>query len=323
MSDFRYTRPQSLAEAHKALGGPGSVAIGGGTDLLVLIDEGLAAPSLVVDVRDLPGAREITAGSDGSLRIGGGVRIADLASDKRIRADFPALADASASVGTPALRNMGTLAGNLMQRPRCWYFRRGVHCFKNGGTSCAAVDGEHRYHGIIGGGTCNAVHPSDPATALLALDAQVEVAAPDGTVLRAGLDELYDGAAANPAGEARIGAGELIAAVILPEAARGGAQHWEKVMQRAAWDFALVSCAAVRRRDGSVRMALGGVGAAPWRVPLSVEEDVASGGLDAESLDALAERAMYDAKPLRGTEYKVPLAKALLRRAFSAVVGGR
>lgn len=337
MSEFRYTRPTSLADALAALGAQGSAAIGGGTDLLTTIDEGLTAPSLVVDVRDIPGAREITLLPDGSARIGGGVRIADLATDERIRAHFPALADAAASVGTPALRNMGTLAGNLMQRQRCWYLRRGVKCFKHGGTKCAAVEGEHQYHGIIEAGTCRAVHPSDPAVALLALDAQVEVAgpaskraldaasprarrtdAPDiaSTTRTLSIDALYAGAAESPQGETTLAPGELITAVLLSAESSGGVQHWEKLMQRAAWDFALVSCAAVRRRDGSVRMALGGVGLAPWRVPESIEEDVASGGLDEESLEPLAERAMYDAAPLPGTAYKVTLARTLLRRAM-------
>ncbi len=319
MSDFAYTRPATLDDARAALAERGSVAIGGGTDLLVLIDEGLAAPRRVVDVRALPGARDIRRLPDGDLRLGGGVRIADLASDATVRAEYPLLADASRSVGTPALRNMGTLAGNLLQRPRCWYFRRGVKCFKNGGSTCAAVDGEHRYHGIVASGTCRAVHPSDPAVALLALDARVEIAQTDGDLREVAIDAFFDGAAANPHGEAALGPGEILTAVLLPAAASGGAQHWEKLMQRGAWDFALVSCAATRRRDGLVRMALGGVGAAPWRVPLSIEEDVASGGLDDESFDALAERAMYDAEPLEGTSYKVTQAEALLRRAMRAL----
>lgn len=318
MTDFAYSRPSTLDEARAALAESGSVAIGGGTDLLVLIDEGLASPKRVVDLRAIPGAREIRHLPDGDLRLGGGVRIADLASDATVRAEFPLLADASASVGTPALRNMGTLAGNLLQRPRCWYFRRGVKCFKNGGTQCAAVEGEHQYHGIIASGTCRAVHPSDPAVALLALDARVEIAGANGDLRELGIEAFFEGAAANATGETALAPGEIITAVIIPSASAGGSQHWAKLMQRGAWDFALVSCAATRRRDGLVRMALGGVGASPWRVPLSIEEDVASGDLDEESFDALAERAMYDAEPLTGTTYKVTQAQTLLRRAMRA-----
>lgn len=325
---FGYHRATSLHDAQAQLAAPGNVAIGGGTDLLVTIDEGLVAPTRVIDVREVPAARGIAVASDGSVRIGGAVRIAEIAAHPTLRERFPALAEAAASVGTPALRNMGTLAGNLMQRPRCWYFRRGVRCFKNGGTSCAAVEGEHQYHGIVVDGTCHAVQPSDPAVALLALDARVEIARAATPGAKPGGDpdtrtvplaEFYHGAAANPRGETTLGEGELILAVHLPAESSGGTQHWEKVMQRGAWDFALVSCAAIRRADGAVRMALGGVGAAPWRVPLSIEEDVASGGLDPESFDALAERAMYDAQPLPGTAYKVTIAQAVLRRAMKAL----
>jgi xanthine dehydrogenase YagS FAD-binding subunit len=319
VTDFAYVRPTSLDDARAVLAQRGSVAIGGGTDLLVLIHEGLASPERVVDLRALPGAREIRRLADGDLRLGGGVRIAELVGDATVLADFPLLAAACGSVGTPALRNMGTLAGNLLQRPRCWYYRRGVKCFKNGGTECAAVEGEHHYHGIVSSGTCRAVHPSDPAVALLALDARVEVVQQNGDLRELAVEAFFDAAAADPLREAALGSGEIITAVILPASAGGGAQHWEKLMQRGAWDFALVSCAATRRPDGLVRMALGGVGAAPWRVPLSIEEDVASGGLDDESFDALAERAMYDAEPLRGTAYKVTQAQTLLRRAMRAL----
>lgn len=317
---FAYVRPDSLADALDALGHPDAVAIGGGTDLLVWIGEGLATPSRVVDVRALPGARDITLRPDGALRIGAAVRIAEIAGHASVRSGFPALASAAASVGTPALRNMGTLGGNLAQRPRCWYLRRGVNCFKNGGDWCWAVDGEHQYHGIVPGGTCRAVHPSDPAVALEALDAHVEIAGPEGASRRVTIAALFAGAAANPMAEHTLAPGELITAIELPAAAAGGRQHWEKIMQRGAWDFALVSCAAARRTDGTVRIALGGVGAGPWRVALSVEEDVASGGLDDDSLDALAERALYDTEPLAGNGYKIWIAQAALRRAMRTLV---
>ncbi len=316
MTRFAYLRPSTLDEALEALRDPASRAIGGGTDLLTCIDEGIAAPERVVDVRSLAELRGISLAKDGAARIGAAVRIADIASHATLRAAFPSLADAALSVGSPALRNSGTLGGSLAQRQRCWYLRRRVPCFKNGGTQCAAVEGEHSYHGIIAAGTCHAVHPSDPAVALDALDARVVTSARTLSIA-----DLFAGAAANPRAETVLKEDELILAVDLPAAAAGGAQHWEKIIQRGAYDFALVSCAAARRIDGSVRMSLGGVAAGPWRLPLSIEEDVASGGLDEESLDALAERAMYDAAPLPGTAYKVRIAQALLRRAMRAISG--
>jgi xanthine dehydrogenase YagS FAD-binding subunit len=319
MSSFTYLRPATLPDALAALGDPGSRAIGGGTDLLPCVDEGVVQLTRVVDIRDLPGARDITVRADGSARIGAGARLAEIAEHEGVRVHFPLLAESAAAVGTPALRNMGTLGGNLGQRTRCWYFRRGVACFKNGGDRCAAYGGEHEYHGIVGGVSCHAVHPSDPAVALEVLDAQVAIAGGGGASRSCSIADLYAGAGKDPHGELTLAPGEIITALELPAAAAGGAQHWEKVIQRGAWDFALVSCAAARRTDGSVRMALGGVGLGPWRVALSVEEDVASGGLDEESIDALAERAMYDAVPLARNGYKVWMAQAVLRRAMRAL----
>lgn len=316
--EFAYERPTSLESVLEALAASGSVAIGGGTDLLVLVEEGLAKPQRVVDVRAYAGAGDIELRADGSARIGGAARIADVAAHQGLRAHFPVLAEACGSVGTPALRNMGTLGGNLAQRQRCWYFRRGVACFKNGGDACAAVAGENQYHGIVAEGPCRAVHPSDPAVALLALGARVAIASKSGSRTIA-LEELYAGAEADRERDVMIASDELITAIELDAAAADGAQHWEKLMQRGAWDFALVACAAARRADGSVRMALGGVGLGPWRVPSSIEEDVSSGGLDPESIDALAERALYDVEPLAKNAYKVEMARALLRRAVAAI----
>jgi xanthine dehydrogenase YagS FAD-binding subunit len=316
---FEYAHATALPDALSALAVEGTLPVAGGTDLVPCVDEGILSPTRVLDIRGLPGARDITLHADGSATIGAAVRISDLATHPQVRAHFPLLADAAASVGTPALRNMGTIGGNLVQRHHCWYFRRGVGCFKRGGTQCAAVDGEHEYHGIVAAGTCRAVHPSDPAVALEALDATVVVARVGADERRLSIAELFAGAATNALSEVTLAHGELITAIELPAAAANGVQHWEKVMQRGAWDFALVSCAAARRADGAVRIALGGVALAPWRIALSVEEDIASGGLDEDSIDALAERAMYDVEPLARNGYKVTLAQTVLKRAMQAL----
>jgi len=316
MKAFHYHRPATYADALTALGAADSVALGGGTDLLVTMKEGLAEPAHLVDVRHLRGARVITVGEDGSTRIGGAVRIAELAASEIIVERFAALAEACRMVGTPALRNMGTIAGNLCQRPRCWYFRRGVPCMKNGGTGCAAVGGENQYHAILGGGPCRAVHPSDPAIALTALEASVEIVGAGEVRRSVPIEAFFANAASNPLGETVLAPGEIIEAITLPAHSSGGTQRYEKLMQRGAWDFALVSLAGIKRRDGEVRLVLGGVSPAPHRVNPSVEEDVASGALDDESADALAERALYDAAPLSHNGYKALQAAALLKRAM-------
>jgi xanthine dehydrogenase YagS FAD-binding subunit len=316
MKPFDYHRPDSSADALTALGVAGSAALGGGTDLLVTMKEGLIEPAQLVDLRHLPGARDITSRPDGSVRLGGAVRIADLAAHGVIRGRFAALAESARLVGTPALRNMGTIAGNLCQRPRCWYFRRKIPCLKNGGGGCAAVDGENQYHAILGGGPCRAVHPSDPAVALTALDASVELLAAHGATRSVPIESFFANAASNPVAESVLRPGEMIEAIEIPAHSAGGTQRYVKLMQRGAWDFALVSLAGVKRTDGEVRLVLGGVAAAPHRVNQSVEEDVASGALDDESADALAERALYDAAPLSKNGYKVDQAATLLKHAM-------
>ena len=152
MSPFTYNREAALPSALTRLAVPGQMAIGGGTDLLVTIDEGLAHPDGVVDVRALAELLGISSEADGSLRVGGACRLADIAQHQLVRERYPLLASACDQVGTPAIRAMATLGGNLAQRPRCWYFRRGIECHKTGGSTCPAEHGENQYLAIVEGG---------------------------------------------------------------------------------------------------------------------------------------------------------------------------
>ena len=316
MHPFDYHAPRTAEDAEALLAAPGAMPLGGGTDLLVFFEEGLGRPDVLVDLRRLPGAREIRELPDGGLRLGAGVRIGELAAQPVVTKRFPALAEAAASVGTYALRAMGTLGGNLCQRPRCWYFRRAVPCLKNGGDGCPARDGENQYHAILDGGPCYIVHPSDPAVALTALDATVELAGAAGRRRMVPIADFYRLPRERLDHETVLEHGEVIAAVELPGSAAGGRQFYHKVMQRGAWDFALVSLAAVRRTDGEVRLVLGGVAPRPYRIYGSIEEDVSVGNLDEDDIETLAARALYDAEPLAHNGYKVRIAEALLRRGI-------
>ena len=318
MRAFSYRRPTSFAEAAELLKQPDAHPLGGGTDLLVCIEERIASPASVVDLRAIAGATDIGYQRGEGLRIGGASRIQDVAGHTIVRERYPALARACEVVGSPALRNMGTLGGNLCQRPRCWYFRRGIRCLKNGGTSCPARDGENQYLAIRDGGPCYIVHPSDPAVALVALDAELELSSGSG-MRRVKVADFYVLPSERLDHETVLESDEVVSAVIVPDTFASGPQLYRKLMQRGAWDFALVSIAAARRRDGSVRMAMGGVAPRPWRVPLSLEEDVASGSLDEDSIVALAERSLYDAQPLSKNGYKVALAASLLRDAIREI----
>jgi xanthine dehydrogenase YagS FAD-binding subunit len=312
---FSYQRATTFSEAAQLLGRPDAQPLGGGTDLLVCIEEGIVAPSALVDLRSIPGSDAIATVAGEGLRIGAAARVHEIAMHPEVQQRFPALARACEVVGSPALRHMGTIGGNLCQRPRCWYLRRGIPCLKNGGTSCPARDGENQYHAILDGGPCYIVHPSDPAVALTALDAEVELVAGDG-MRTLPISSFYVLPRDRIDHETVLRPGEVVSAVVVKDVFAGGPQLYRKLMQRGAWDFALVSIAAARRRDGAVRLVLGGVAPRPWRVPESVEEDVASGGLDEDSIVALAERALYDAEPLAKNGYKVSLAASLLRDAM-------
>jgi xanthine dehydrogenase YagS FAD-binding subunit len=316
---FAYHPARSLEDAAEQLGEPGAMALGGGTDLLVLVEEGLARPERLVDLRRIPGGRGIEQLADGTIRIGAAARIDDIARSELVRRRLPALAEACGAVGTPALRAMGTLGGNLCQRPRCWYFRRAIPCLKNGGDACPAVEGENQHLAILDGGPCHIVHPSDPAVALTALEAVVEVSGGAARGRRVPIGELYVLPSERLDAETSLSAGEFVTAVEIPPGA-AGRQRYHKLMQRDAWDFALVSLAAARRENGDVRLVLGGVAPRPYRVNVSIEEDVASGNLDAQDVATLADRALYDARPLSRNGYKLDLAAALLRRGISELL---
>ncbi|MGQ0645927.1 MAG: FAD binding domain-containing protein [Gemmatimonadaceae bacterium] len=316
MHPFAYVRPDSWESATGALSAVGAVALGGGTDLIPLTRESLAAPQQVVDLRGIEEATSLHWTEDGSLSIGAAVTLRDIVRNARVRADFPALVLSCHAVGSYALRNMGTLGGNLCQHVRCWYYRHGHECLRSGGGICSALDGENQYHAIFPQGPCVAVHPSDPAVALSALEAVVHVR--DRHAARSVPCAEFFAASRNRLdAETVLAAGEVVTAVTIPASSSGGMHFYEKIMQRGAWDFALVSLAAIRRRDGDVRMFLGGVANTPWRVTDSVEEDVASAGLSDDDIETLAQRALYDAQPLAMNGYKLEIAAALIRRAIT------
>jgi xanthine dehydrogenase YagS FAD-binding subunit len=279
------------------------------------MEAGLDRANRLVDLTRVAAIRGIATLADGGLTIGASAPLEAIAEHPDVRGRFGALALAAAAVGTPALRAMGTLGGNLCQRYRCWYLRSRIPCLKNGAAGCPAKDGENQYHAVLGDGPCHAVHPSDPAVSLLALDARVTVQGSSGSRALS-IDDLYREAATNPHSEVSLAPGEFISSIELPAASAGGTQRFTKLMQRGAWDFATVSLAGLKRADGTVRLVLGGVAPAPWRVNESVEEDVASGELDEDSADALALRALHDAKPLARNGYKVQQAAALLKRVM-------
>lgn len=267
MRAFGYERARTPAEAAAAVARiPGAKFIAGGTNLLDLMKLEIETPSYLVDVNGL-GLDEIAKTDEGGLRIGALVRNTDLAADRRVRRDYPVLARALLAGASGQLRNRATTAGNLLQRTRCPYFYD-THqaCNKRQpGSGCSAIGGFSRQHAIVGvSDACLATHPSDMAVAMRVLDATVETVRPDGQARSIPLADLHRLPGDSPQIEHTLAAGELITAVTLPKPL-GGQHFYRKVRDRASYAFALVSVAAVVQRDGSGRVALGGVAHKPWR----------------------------------------------------------
>lgn len=328
MKPFDYVAPVTLQESLRALreGNADEVRpLAGGTDLLPLMKAQITQPRLLVNLKrvsELPRTIEENAGG---IRIGALATLADLEQHPLIGRDYALLAQAAGSAATPQLRNLATVGGTLLQRPRCWYFRnRHFHCWLKGGDSCHARSGENALHAIFDTGPCRAVHPSDVACALAALEATVEIRGPKGSRQLA-LRDLMIPPAEKRRVETTLQAGEVVLAMHLPPLAPGTGSVYLKVMDRAAWAFATVSCAAiVRMRAGTIedlRVVLGGVAAVPWSVTAAMQPLVGTRP-DEAALAAAARAALADAEPLRMNGYKLPLAEALIRRALRGLTVG-
>lgn len=322
MRSFDYIRPESISEAIAALGSAdgSSRALAGGTDLLTLMKGEVSSPARLVDIKRLPELDDAIDDSGDGLRIGALATLAQLEDDLRIQGSYTALAEAAAVAATPQLRNMATIGGNLLQRPRCWYFRsEHVRCWLNGGDECFAREGENQYHALFDVSPCVAVHPSDLATALTVLDASVTVRGGQGgrTV---SLDEFLAPPEEGRRTETTLGPDELIVAVTLPGPSGDTRSTYLKAMDRKVWAFALASVGASVTMDGasiaSARLVLGGVAPVPVRAEVA-EAMLAGTNPSPELFERVADTALAEATPLAKNGYKVPLLKQLIARALS------
>jgi xanthine dehydrogenase YagS FAD-binding subunit len=307
MKAFTYERAHSTAEAAAAVARiAGAKFIAGGTNLLDLMKLEIETPAHLIDVNGLK-LDTIEATDDGGLRIGALVRNTDLAADPRVRHDYGLLSRALLAGASGQLRNKATTAGNLLQRTRCPYFYdTNQPCNKRKpGSGCAAIGGFSRAHAVLGvSENCIATHPSDMAVAMMALDATVETVRADGTARSIAIAEIYRAPGDTPQLETVLGAGELITAVTLPKPI-GGTHVYRKVRDRASYAFALVSVGAIVQRDGSGRVALGGVAYKPWRVA-AAEAEMPRG------TKTVAERLLAGAKPTHENAFKLPLVERTL-----------
>jgi xanthine dehydrogenase YagS FAD-binding subunit len=316
MKAFTYERARTPAEAATAAARmSGAKFVAGGTNLLDLMKLEIETPTHLIDVNGLA-LDAIEAAPDGGLRIGALVRNTDLAADSRIRRDYGVLSRALLAGASGQLRNMATTAGNLLQRTRCPYFydtdqpcnKRVPH------SGCSALGGYSRQHAVVGvSDSCIATHPSDMAVAMRVLDATVETTQPGGAARRIPIADFYRLPGSTPHLETVLAPGELITAVTLPRPL-GGRQIYRKVRDRASYAFALVSVAAVVQRDGSGRVALGGVAPMPWRV------EAAEPALPRGAQSTVAQM-LAGARTTAENAYKLPLAERTLAAVLEQARG--
>jgi xanthine dehydrogenase YagS FAD-binding subunit len=295
---------------------------GGGSDLLGLVKEHLVAPDVLVSLKTIKGYDQVKSAS-GGVNIGGLITLDALSRNEVVRRQFTVLAEAAETVATPQVRNVGTLAGNVCQRPWCWYFRNGFPCYKNGGNTCFSFGGENQFHAIFGGGPSYIVHPSDTAVALAALDAKFRIVGPSGERVLAAAD-FFALPQQNPARENVLASDEVLAEIDVPALRPGSRSTYHKIMDREAWTHAVVSAAIVLEMDKQVcrsaRVVLGGVAPIPWRLP-KVEQMLAGQRVTEALAAKAAETALEGAKPLAKNAYKVPLTKGVVRRTLLDLAG--
>jgi xanthine dehydrogenase YagS FAD-binding subunit len=325
MKNFQWTEPQTIEQALAWLAKKNGKAVlmAGGTDLFTEIKEGVVEPDLVIDLKSIPGLASIQRDESG-VRIGALTSVASLAADALIKRDYPGLSEAAGSLATPQLRNVGTVGGNLCQRPRCWYYRDSQSvCRKKGGSQCFAAKGRNKYHAIFGGRICHIVYPSDLAPMLIALDAQVTISSPRGD-RSLPLAEFYALPEKNVRRENILAPEELIREVRIPLAKKGTRSAYVKLKERETWDFALVSAAVRGIASGGglseAAVVLGGVAPIPWR--LGRTEAVIKGKkLSPAVIKEALGPDLQEARPLEENGYKLALIEAAVTRALLSLVG--
>jgi len=302
----------------------GAIIKSGGIDVLDLLKEGLIHPERIVNTRHIPGLDQIKFDAKAGLQIGANVTLTEIEESSDIKTSYLALQQAVAKAATPQLRNMSTLGGNLAQRTRCWYFRSIDHpCLRKGGFVCYAQKGENEYHSIMNNGGCSSVYASSVATALLALDATIEIAAKDGKRKQVAIAEFFVPPHVDNSRENILKPGEIITSVTIPPPEKGQTSYYIKQGARASYDWALADVAVVLETAGKkckkARIALGAAAPIPLRSE-KAESILEAEGLSKDSARKAAEAAMENATPLEKNEYKVAIFKAIIRRAIEKTV---
>ena len=334
MKSFEYIAPKTLDEALAILSDDeGTRLFAGGTDLLGEMKRGVIAPEKLLDLKSVGGLEIIRQEPDGGLAIGSLATLSEIAENPLVKQSYPLLVQAIEQTASPQIRNVATLGGNLCQRPRCWYYRHpDFPCLRKHGESCFAVWGNSRYHAIWGGNRCFIVHRSDPAAALMALDAHTQIAYSEG-IRAVPLREFFVTPGENLTQETVLQPNEILTGIKLPPPLPNARGIYLKVAERKATDFALASVALHLAWEGTrinhARVVLGSVAPVPWRLQhveeillgdeLSQDFDKALPTPSKEKIQLACEGAVEGAKQIRHNGYKIPLVKGLLRKALRLV----
>ena len=325
MDKFSYINPARLEQVPGLLKNDWqSKVIAGGTDLVGEMKDYVESPKRLVNLKSIPGLDQIEVDNQG-VTIGAMTTLTDIAEHTDIQKNYAALAQSAGVVASPQIRNVGTLGGNLCQRPRCWYYRDpDAICLKKGGDVCYALSGLNKYHAIFGGGPVYIVHPSDIAPALVALGAEVTILGASGARTMPMEDFFILPTVANPFRENILAPNEIITRIRVPKPDTNTTSFYLKLHERGSFDFALVSVAGVFQVQGKkcqqLSLVLGGVAPTPWRS--SEAEQVLRGQVISEALAQRAgEAAVKNADPMSDNGYKVTLTQNLIKRAAMMAIG--
>ncbi|MBN1907852.1 MAG: FAD binding domain-containing protein [Deltaproteobacteria bacterium] len=312
MRPFNHTNATSIAEIKTALADGKTTLIAGGTDLVGTLKDNILRdyPSTVINLKTVPGMDYIKE-EGGVLKIGAATHLADIAADPNIQKKYTALAQAASRVATPHIRDMGTIAGNIAQLHRCWYFRKPENrfdCKRKGGNTCFAMTGDNRYHSIFGAvGGCIAVHPSDTAPALIALNAKVVT---DRRQIEA--ENFFD---VKQPGNTVLEKDEVITEIQIPAPPKGAKSAFIKFALRKSIDFPIVNCAVMTGKNP--RVCLNAVAPKPYRA-IKAEEVIKGKKISEKIAEEAGTAAVADARPLNATKFKVQIARVMVKRAILA-----
>jgi xanthine dehydrogenase YagS FAD-binding subunit len=338
MNPFEWTNASSVEQALALVAGGGGSGVAGppggdkpvikagGVDLLDLLKEHLIAPPRLVNIRTIRGLDFLTDDEQDGLRIGPLVTLARLDAEATVRARYPALADAAGKAATPQIRNMATVGGNLLQRPRCWYFRNETfHCKKKGGTTCYAQNGENQYHAVFDNDTCAIVHPSAVATALVAYGGTLELTSPNGK-REVKAEEFFTLPDVDVHRENSLAADEILTEIRLPAPAAGTRSVYIKQGEKESHDWPIAEVVVVMETEGGqckrASVVLGAASPVPRRAK-EAEAALQGKAVDENTAREAAKAALAEALPLEHNQYKLPLFEAVIRRAIVMAASGK